>query len=102
MLQARIAVLLVSADFLTSEFIRVQEVPRLFDTHASAGMTIYPLLVRECAWQVVPWLSALQMRPRDARAVASRRDKIDQILANVAREVADIVRAGSPPPAAFV
>jgi len=92
MLQARIAVLLVSADFLTSEFIQVQEVPRLFDQHASDGMTIYPLLVRECAWQEVPWLATLQVRPRDAKAVAARRDKADQVLADVAREVAELAR----------
>jgi hypothetical protein len=58
------------------------------------------LLVRECAWQEVPWLAALQIRPRDAKAVASRQDKVDQIMADVAREVASIVRASSAPPMA--
>ena len=95
MLQARIAVLLVSADFLTSEFIQDKELPQLFDRHASDGMAIYPLLVRDCAWQEVPWLAAMQVRPRDAKAVAARRDKADQVLAGVAREVADIARTAA-------
>ena len=97
MLHAKIAVLLISADFLTSEFIRTEEVPRLMDKHVSAGMTIYPLLVRDCAWQAVPWLAAMQLRPRNAKPVASRPDKVDRILADVAREIAGIARAVSFP-----
>jgi hypothetical protein len=58
-------------------------------------MTIYPLLVRDCAWQEVPWLSSMQLRPRDAKAVANRRDKADRILADVAREIADVARSVS-------
>ena len=98
MLLARVAVLLISADFLTSEFIRTEEVPRLFDQHVKEGMTIYPLLVRDCAWQEVPWLARMQLRPPDAKPV-NRRGKADEILANVAREIASMVRGGPIPSA---
>ena len=93
MLEARIAVLLLSAAFLTSQFIVNMEVPRLLRAHEAAGMTIYPLLIRPCRSQVVPWLSGLQLRPPDARAIAaltgSRRH---EALADVAREIAAIAR----------
>src|SRR5262252_3079343 len=46
MLEARIAVLLLSAAFLTSQFILNMEVPRLLKAHKAAGMKIYPLLIR--------------------------------------------------------
>jgi hypothetical protein len=28
-------------------------------------MMIAPILLRHCAWQIVPWLAAIQMRPGD-------------------------------------
>jgi hypothetical protein len=43
MLRARIALLLVSPSFLTSRFIRDQEVPSLVAPHEQDGMRIYPL-----------------------------------------------------------
>jgi len=93
MSSARLALLLVSASFLTSPFIRKDEVPLLFQKHEAAGMTIYPLLVRDCAWQEVGWLSRLQIRPPDAKPVESLRGSSRQAcLANVAREIASIMR----------
>ena len=93
MSSARLALLLVSASFLTSSFIRKEEVPRLFEQHEAAGMGIYPLLVRDCAWQEVGWLSRLQIRPPDAKPVESKQGSTRQAcLANVAREIASIIR----------
>src|SRR5258706_15073580 len=42
MLRARLAVLLVSQPFITSDFIQREEIPRLFDKHSEGGMIIYP------------------------------------------------------------
>jgi hypothetical protein len=91
--EARIALLLVSASILTSDFIRREEVPALFSAHIGEGMVVYPLLVRDCPWQQVSWLSRLQMRPREARALASMRGgTLDTCLADVAREIATIAK----------
>lgn len=91
--EARIALLLISPAFLTSDFIRREEIPHLFVRHESGGMQLYPLLVRDCAWQEVPWLARVQMRPRDARALASLRGgALDKCLADMAREIAATVR----------
>jgi hypothetical protein len=94
MLEARIALLLISVSFLTSAFIRKEEIPRLFNKHKTGGMVLYPLLVRDCAWQEVSWLSSLQIRPTDARPIAPMRSAVrDKCLADVAREIASIVKA---------
>lgn len=94
MSNARIAVLLVSSAFLTSTFIRTQEVPRLFVRHEAEGMRIYPLLIRSCPWEEVSWLARMQIRPPDAKPVSRNRgDKVDQVLTEVVREIAGIVRA---------
>ena len=67
MLSARLGLLLVSATFLTSKFVRAEEIPRLFARHEEGGMKIYPLLVEPCPWQRVAWLAKLQLRPQDAK-----------------------------------
>ena len=59
MLHARVAVILISPFFLTSNFILEQEVPKLFDAHETSGMRIYPLLIRSCNWQDVSWLAGM-------------------------------------------
>jgi hypothetical protein len=98
MLRAKLAVLLVSAPFLNSNFIRVEEIPRLFDKHAEGGMKIYPILVEACSWKQVKWLARLQLRPPGAKPISSlRRAACEQVLANVADEIASLV--GAPMPA---
>jgi len=65
----------------------------LFDRHEQGGMTVYPLLVKPCPWQEVSWLARLQVRPRDARALASFRGaKVDEVLVEVAREISSMAR----------
>ena len=94
MLNARIAVLLISATFLTSEFIRKKEIPALFERHEQDGMTIYPLLIKPCAWQEVAWLAKMQVRPPGEKAVASYKSiRAEEMLAGVTREIASIARA---------
>ena len=93
MLSAKLGLLLVSAPFLTSKFVRREEIPRLFDKHGEGGMHIYPLLVRPCPWQQVGWLKRLQLRPQDSNRkprplsafVGAARE---QILVDVANEIA--------------
>lgn len=57
---ANAAVLVVSADFLTSEFIQKQEVPRLLRRYRDRQLQIFPVIVRPCVWKRVPWLDAFQ------------------------------------------
>ncbi len=59
-----VAVLLISADFLGSEFCMKDEVPVLLKRREREGMMIAPILLRHCAWDIVPWLKAIQMQPR--------------------------------------
>jgi hypothetical protein len=93
MLRARIALLLVSSSFLTSRFIRDEEVPKLFARHEQAGMRIYPLLLRPCPWQVVPWLAKMQLRPRDAKPLSSFRGaKGEEVMASIALEIASLAQ----------
>ena len=85
---AKAAVLMVSADFLTSKFILGKEVPALLKRRDRDGLRITPLIVRPCAWQTVDWLAKLQCRPKDGRALSAGDDnQVDQDLADLANEI---------------
>jgi tetratricopeptide (TPR) repeat protein len=89
---ARAAVLLISADFLISDFIRGTEVPRLLQRRAQDGLRIIPLIVRPCPWRRVPWLSEIQGRPTDGRPLAEGSPvQIEKDLCALAEEIADLV-----------
>jgi hypothetical protein len=87
--RSRAAVLLLSADFLTSSFIRNEEIPRLLEAEAVRGLSIFPLLTRPCAFEQHLWLAQRQVRPRGAIALSAKSDSdVDQALADLAREIA--------------
>ena len=67
--EASIAILLISADFLTSSFIRHKEIPTLLQRRESEDLRLYPILAKPCAWQAVPWLKETQLRPVAAKPV---------------------------------
>ncbi|WP_438025810.1 toll/interleukin-1 receptor domain-containing protein [Sorangium sp. So ce233] len=86
--RARIAVLLVSADFLTSDFVLTEEVPRLLRGRQATGLRVVPVLVRPCLWQAVPWLAEMRLRPHDGRALsAGAGHSVDANLAAISGEI---------------
>ncbi|MEM8964122.1 MAG: toll/interleukin-1 receptor domain-containing protein, partial [Acidobacteriota bacterium] len=88
------AILLVSADALTSSFILDREVETLLTRRQRDGLLVVPLLVRPCAWQAVPWLASIQMRPADGQALSTFDEAgIDQHLADLALELRDLLSA---------
>jgi tetratricopeptide (TPR) repeat protein len=98
--RARAAVLLISADFLTSEFIRGTEVPRLLQRRTQNGLQIIPLIVRPCPWRRVPWLAEIQGRPTDGRSLAEGNPvQIEKDLSALAEEIAELLQ-NAPLPAA--
>jgi len=90
---AAVAILLISANSLTSKFVLGEEVPRLLERRQKEGLRVIPLIVQQCAWTEVKWLSKIQARPRDGRALSGGTDyQIETDLAALAGEVAGIVR----------
>lgn len=87
--RADAAILLISADFLTSRFILDEELPSLL-----GRVRLFPLIVEPCAWHRVRWLADLQIwnggkaippdgRPREEALAALAFD-----LSGVAKEIA--------------
>lgn len=94
MLEARVAVLLVSEHFLDSDFIQEVEVPRLMQSHAEDGMRIYPMIIWPCLWQFDEWLASKQVRPKDGAPLARGSEhEIKNELVQIASEVFEIVKS---------
>src|SRR3954470_3178621 len=88
MARASVAVLLVSADFLTSKFILGEEVPRLLRRRRLEGLPVIPVIARSCTWKKVEWLHEIQARPIDGEPLAKRRgDNRDAELVKIAEEI---------------
>jgi hypothetical protein len=100
MAAAHVAVLLISAPFLTSSFILREEVPRLLTRRQQEGLPVVPILLTPCAWEEVPWLARMQLRPRGARPLsAGDEHQIETELTAVAKEIAALIRRATPDPA---
>jgi TIR domain len=92
--RADVAVLLVSANSLTSKFILKEEIRRLLERRKAEGLHVFPVILKACTWQRVPWLAAMQVRPRDGRALAGfEGNKRDEQLAKIADEVLTLLSA---------
>lgn len=95
--QARVAIFLVSANFLTSEFILGQEVPALLHRRQIEGLVIVPVIAKACAWRKVAWLAQLQVKPQNGRPVWRDAGRYaDDHLADIAEEVANFLEFSAP------
>lgn len=97
--EANVAVLLISADYLVSEFARGVEVPRLLQRRRSEGLRVIPLIVRACEWQRVAWLEPIQPRPSRGKPLASLpQHEAEEALSALAGEISSLLNtpAGRP------
>lgn len=89
---ASLAILLVSADFLTSKFILGEEMPRLLKKREEEGLVIFPVIIKPCPWKQVRWLAQMNLRPKDGRPISGGNDyQIDSDMASIAEEIAGII-----------
>jgi hypothetical protein len=92
--KADVAVLLVSPDFLASDFIVERELPTLFRRMEKEGTTVLPIILRPTAWSAIPQLAQLQFLNTDAKPLAAGSEyEVDQSLANIAKRIGEITAA---------
>src|SRR5689334_13248486 len=57
--RADVALLLISSDFLASDFVQDVQIPRLLQRREEGRLRVIPVLLRSCLWQAHPWLKTL-------------------------------------------
>lgn len=93
---ADLGLMLVSSDFILSEYIMDREFPRLVERERSDGIWLVPLLLRPCAYEQLPWFGNAEMRPRGKVALSqiAERAERDRVLKLLAGELCDRLRMG--------
>lgn len=89
-----VALLLISADFLTSGFILDQEVPKILERRIKEGIRVIPVILLSCQWKAVAWLSGIQARPADGKPLSSlTKAKAEDALSDLAGELLQLTAA---------
>lgn len=96
--EASMGILLVTANFLNSEFIIKEEVPKLLLRRKNDGMIVYPIIAKACAWKKVDWLAKLNVRPKNGTPIWKADENfVDDRLAIISEEVADLLSTSIVP-----
>ena len=82
---ADIILLLISIDFINSQYCYDIELELAIERHAKGEARVIPIILRSCMWQQTPF-AKLQALPKDARAISLWPDR-DDALVNVAEGV---------------
>jgi hypothetical protein len=92
--EARVAVLLVSADFLASEFIMSVEVATLLTKAESVGCRIIPVILRPCRFSDIYVLQRFQAINSPKQPLAKLRSAgAEEYLVTLSREIFDTTSA---------
>ena len=93
--RARVAVLLVSAQFLASDFIARVELPRLLGAAEDQGVAILPLVIDWCNFERIPELAQFQsLNPPSQPLETMSESDAKAVLALLAAAVADTLQDG--------
>ncbi|MFM8661632.1 MAG: TIR domain-containing protein [Cyanobium sp.] len=83
---ARIVLLLVSPDFLASDYCFGREMTVALERHQQGEARVVPVLLRPCDWTSAPFATC-QAFPRDNRPVSTHPAGADAALSEVARDL---------------
>ena len=86
---ADFVLLLVSADFLASDYCYDLEMTRALERHDAGDACVIPVILRSVDWRGAPF-AKLQALPRDAKPVTSWPDR-DEAFTDVARGIRQVV-----------
>jgi serine/threonine protein kinase len=92
--EAKCAVLLLSANFVASDFCTEIELPALLERAQDRGVTILPIIVSPCQLDTVPGLSALQAVNSPSRTLTEvDRGEQERVLVALAQAVRNATSA---------
>ena len=95
---ADVILLLVSPDFVSSDYCYEREMERALDRHRVGAATVMPVILRPCDWHSAPF-GDLMAVPKDGLAVTehANRDRAYLEIAQAVRKAAERLRASSGP-----
>ena len=92
--QAKVAVLLITPNFLASKFCLYEELPVLLQRARRGELRVLPLYADPCFWENEHWLRRTQMWPTDGKALSQRRPPTRKaLLSEFARIILEAVQS---------
>jgi hypothetical protein len=92
--KAKIILLLISVDFIKSNYCYSVELTQAIERHQAGDACIIPIILRPCIWKPLPicnmHLGDLQALPKDGKPI-SKWDDIDDAFTNIAERLAQKV-----------
>jgi hypothetical protein len=98
---ANIILLLVSADFIASEYCYSREMQRAMERHAAGSAVVVPVILKACDWHGAPF-GKLLATPKDGKAVTSwpnHEEAFADIAAHIRRVVEHLHKPAARAPA---
>lgn len=92
---ANVAILLVSSDFLASDFIMKYELPTLLKSAKLNGTKILPVIVTPCAYEDSHLVNFQAFNSPSNPVIGLTRVKKEDLYAKIAKEVKDVVAENS-------
>lgn len=87
-----IILLLISPDFIDSDYCYNVEMSRALERHEAGDATVIPIIVRHCDWEDTPF-SKIQLLPRNGQPLNSAAwPNRDEAFAHVCKEIKSIVQ----------
>ena len=90
---ADVILLLVSSDFISSQYCYSREMMRAMQRHDAGEAQVVPVILRHCDWHGAPF-GKLMAVPRDGKPITAWADR-DEALADVALQIRRIVEGAS-------
>jgi len=90
--ESEVAILLISPDFLASDYVVEKELPALLKRAKSRNTIVMPILVRPTQWTSVPELAQFKFL-NDVRSPLSSSNQRDEDYARISQQIAELVMA---------
>ncbi|HYY57088.1 MAG TPA: TIR domain-containing protein, partial [Pyrinomonadaceae bacterium] len=95
---ARIILLLVSDDFIASDYCYSIEMERALERHQNEEARVIPIILRPVDWESSPF-AKVQALPKDGKAVTQWKNR-DEAFKNIAQGIRKIIEGFKPKPPA--
>ena len=95
----QIILLLISADFMASDFCYSVEMTQAIARHDANQARVLPIILRPTDWRGAPF-AKLKLLPTDGKAVTrwpTHDDAFEDIVQGIRAAIADLTKQGTPP-----
>jgi outer membrane protein assembly factor BamB len=90
--QAEVILLLISPDFIASDYCYTIEMKQAIERHKAQKACVIPIILRLCNWEATP-IGILQVLPQDSRPVTdSDRHNLDEAFYNIAKGIEKLIQ----------